>query len=93
MRKLTQLEGERDELASRLSKDQQCHIVATLLLKIRRLEAEIQNNQKVSVTELNQINKFLYLKSLEQLRREKVDLENSLEHEQEALFNTLGKRL
>jgi hypothetical protein len=49
MRKLTQLEGERDELASRLSKDQQCHIVATLLLKIRRLEAEIQNNQKVSV--------------------------------------------
>ena len=29
---------------------------------------------------------------MEQLRREKVDLENSLEHEQEALFNTLGKR-
>lgn len=30
---------------------------------------------------------------MEQLRREKVDLENSLEHEQEALFNTLGKRM
>lgn len=30
---------------------------------------------------------------MEQLRREKVDLENSLEQEQEALFNTLGKRM
>uniref|UniRef100_A0A915D7G5 DNA polymerase epsilon catalytic subunit n=1 Tax=Ditylenchus dipsaci TaxID=166011 RepID=A0A915D7G5_9BILA len=50
-------------------------VVNNLLVKIRKLEAEIQSNHK----------------SLEQLRREKVDLENSLEHEQEALFNTLGK--
>uniref|UniRef100_A0A183C898 Coiled-coil domain-containing protein 6 n=1 Tax=Globodera pallida TaxID=36090 RepID=A0A183C898_GLOPA len=55
----------------------QSWVVANLLQKIRKLEAEIQNNHK----------------SLEQLRREKVDLENSLEHEQEALFNTLGKRM
>lgn len=33
------------------------------------------------------------LQALEQLRREKVDLENALEHEQESLFNTLGKRM
>jgi hypothetical protein len=48
MRKLTQLEGERDELASRLSKDQSW-MVSNLLQKIRKLEAEIQNNHKVSL--------------------------------------------
>lgn len=47
MRKLTQLEGERDELASKLGKDQS-FIVSNLLQKIRKLEAEIQNNHKVS---------------------------------------------
>ena len=46
MRKLTQLEGERDELASKLGKDQS-FIVSNLLQKIRKLEAEIQNNHKV----------------------------------------------
>ena len=48
MRKLTQLEGERDELASRLSKDQSW-MVSNLLQKIRKLEAEIQNNHKVYI--------------------------------------------
>lgn len=48
-----------------------------LVVKVRKLEAEVRKNQK----------------TLEQLRREKVDMENSLEHEQEALFNSLSKRV
>lgn len=48
-----------------------------LVVKVRKLEAEIRANQK----------------TLDQLRREKVDMENSLEHEQEALFNSLSKRV
>jgi hypothetical protein len=47
---------------------------------------------KLSAPKLITLYPFHY-QSLEQLRRDKVDLENSLEHEQEALFNTLGKRL
>ncbi|KAH7702329.1 coiled-coil domain-containing protein 6 [Aphelenchoides avenae] len=56
---------------------EQSWVVNNLLAKIRKLEMEIQSNRK----------------SLDQLRKEKIDLENSLEHEQEALFNTLGKRM
>uniref|UniRef100_A0A915ACX5 Uncharacterized protein n=1 Tax=Parascaris univalens TaxID=6257 RepID=A0A915ACX5_PARUN len=64
------------KLAGRAKAEQSC-VVDTLLVKIRKLEAEINANHV----------------ALEQLRREKVDLENALEHEQEQLFNTLGKRM
>ncbi|MCP9266017.1 Coiled-coil domain-containing protein [Dirofilaria immitis] len=71
-----QLQNERDELAGQVEAEQSW-VVDTLLVKIRKLEAEISANHT----------------ALEQLRREKVDLENALEHEQESLFNTLGKRM
>lgn len=45
--------------------------------KIEKLEAETLGKQK----------------NLEQLRREKVELENTLEQEQEALVNKLWKRM
>lgn len=45
--------------------------------KIEKLEAETLTKQT----------------TLEQLRREKVDLENTLEQEQEALVNKLWKRM
>ena len=51
--------------------------VKKLMQKIERLEAETLNKQT----------------TLEQLRREKVELENSLEQEQEALVNKLWKRM
>lgn len=70
------LQNERDELAGQFEAEQSW-VVEQLLVKIRKLEAEISANHK----------------ALEQLRREKVDLENALEHEQESLFNTLGKRM
>ncbi|KAI6241020.1 hypothetical protein M3Y99_00413100 [Aphelenchoides fujianensis] len=75
-KKLFQLEKQRDELLNRISHDQSTTI-DSLLLKVRKLEAEVRQNQK----------------TLEQLRREKVDMENSLEHEQESLFNSLSKRV
>jgi coiled-coil domain-containing protein 6 len=45
--------------------------------KIEKLEAETHTKQN----------------NLEQLRREKVELENTLEQEQEALVNKLWKRM
>ena len=48
-----------------------------LLKRIDKLESEIVHKQN----------------TLEQLRREKVELENSLEAEQEALVNRLWKRM
>ncbi|KAI6188041.1 hypothetical protein M3Y98_00310800 [Aphelenchoides besseyi] len=75
-KKLFQLEKQRDELLNRIS-TQQSTTIDSLLLKVRKLEAEVRQNQK----------------TLEQLRREKVDMENSLEHEQESLFNSLSKRV
>lgn len=45
--------------------------------KIEKLEAETHGKQS----------------NLEQLRREKVELENTLEQEQEALVNRLWKRM
>ena len=36
---------------------------------------------------------YLFIFSLETLRREKVELENTLEQEQEALVNKLWKRM
>ena len=48
-----------------------------LLKRIDKLENEIVNKQA----------------TLEQLRREKIELENSLEQEQEALVNRLWKRM
>ena len=85
------MEGERDELSNKLRRDQDW-VVRNLLEKIRRLETEIQTNQKVCRCDEKRIIfsffvqiSTLFFQSLEQLRREKVDLENSLEHEQEVL--------
>lgn len=52
-------------------------LVNRLMRKIEKLEAETLTKQT----------------TLEQLRREKVDLENTLEQEQEALVNKLWKRM
>lgn len=51
--------------------------VNKLLKRINKLETDIKTKQA----------------NLEQLRREKVELENSLEQEQEALVNRLWKRM
>jgi predicted nuclease with TOPRIM domain len=52
-------------------------LVNKLMRKIEKLEAETNAKQN----------------NLEQLRREKVELENTLEQEQEALVNRLWKRM
>lgn len=52
-------------------------LVNKLMRKIEKLEAQTQAKQH----------------NLEQLRREKVELENTLEQEQEALVNKLWKRM
>lgn len=52
-------------------------MVGKLLRKIKKLEAETNAKQT----------------HLEQLRREKIELENTLEQEQEALVNRLWKRM
>lgn len=52
-------------------------MVGKLLRKIKKLEADMGGKQL----------------HLEQLRREKVELENTLEQEQEALVNRLWKRM
>jgi len=51
--------------------------VNRLMRKIEKLEAETMTKQS----------------NLEQLRREKIELENTLEQEQEALVNRLWKRM
>jgi coiled-coil domain-containing protein 6 len=58
-------------------KQEQENMVSRLLKKIKNLEAETVGKQQ----------------HLEQLRREKVELENTLEQEQEALVNRLWKRM
>lgn len=52
-------------------------MVGKLLRKIKKLETDMCGKQS----------------HLEQLRREKVELENTLEQEQEALVNRLWKRM
>ncbi|KAE9419303.1 hypothetical protein Angca_009184 [Angiostrongylus cantonensis] len=58
-------------------KNEQANVIDGLLTTIRRMESEVATGRR----------------NMERMRREKIDQENALEHEQELLFNTLGKQM
>ncbi|RCN51009.1 hypothetical protein ANCCAN_02796 [Ancylostoma caninum] len=58
-------------------KSEQASVIDSLLTTIRRMESEMAAGRK----------------NMDRMRKEKIDQENALEHEQELLFNTLGKQM
>ncbi|KAJ1362992.1 hypothetical protein KIN20_022734 [Parelaphostrongylus tenuis] len=58
-------------------KNEQANVIDGLLTTIRRMESEMAAGRK----------------NMDRMRKEKIDQENALEHEQELLFNTLGKQM
>ncbi|VDL69620.1 unnamed protein product [Nippostrongylus brasiliensis] len=58
-------------------KSEQASVIDSLLTTIRRMESEMAAGRQ----------------NMDRMRKEKIDQENALEHEQELLFNTLGKQM
>ncbi len=94
-RKLQQIREEKHSLEQSLEQEQASQI-NQLMKRINRLEAETMNKQNTLVKILC----FLFLFEFfsfyffkEQLKREKIELENTLEKEQESLVNRLWKRM
>ncbi|XP_033643804.1 coiled-coil domain-containing protein 6-like isoform X2 [Asterias rubens] len=97
-RKLVQLRQEKHQLERTLEQEQE-YQVNKLMRKIERLENDTVSKQKkleemvlpsclYTTSKIPLVSSFYF-----NLRREKVDLENCLEQEQEALVNRLWKRM
>ncbi|CAJ0921836.1 unnamed protein product [Ranitomeya imitator] len=102
-RKLMQLQHEKAELEQHLEQEQEFQ-VNKLMKKIKKLENDTISKQLTleqgygahSAIYRNRSASAHFLTELflcTQLRREKIDLENTLEQEQEALVNRLWKRM
>ncbi|MBN3285373.1 CCDC6 protein, partial [Polyodon spathula] len=96
-KKIQALQKEKETLAVNYEKEEEflTNELSRKLMQVKHLEQEqeFQVNKlmkKIKKLENDTISKQL---TLEQLRREKIDLENTLEQEQEALVNRLWKRM
>lgn len=92
-RKLQQIRDEKHSLEQSLEQEQAAQI-SQLMKRIQRLEAETTNKQNtlVNATWIS-FNSTLVFVLQEQLKRDKIELENTLEKEQESLVNRLWKRM
>lgn len=97
-RKLKKIRDEKECLEKSLEKEQSLQI-NQLLKRIQRLEAETDNKQSILVrrTQHSAVRFIVYSAELhyfqDQLKKEKIDLENTLEKQQESLVNRLWKRM